>query len=177
MSVFRVHHSLVTTTATCPRRILDSRGSSRRCSSPGGTVTHFSSCLEMDTEQPQGSEWREGPGEHTEEGGRTAAQPATPLCPQDEAASRQANRQLDRQGVGDRRDKRAGERSENRKRGKMGQRAWDIHKKEQFLILSTGSLKCNGRKSKFIYLYFHPNWHILPPSSCAGALKEAPSPR
>ena len=52
--------------------------------------------------------------------GRTAAQPATLLCLRDEAALRQANRQLDRQGVGDRRDKGARERSENRKRKK-----WD----------------------------------------------------
>lgn len=145
MSVFRIHHSLVTTTAARPRRILDSRGPPWRCSSPGGTVTHFSSCLEMDPAQPQGSEWRWGTGgAYRRGGGRTAAQPATPLCLRHEAALRQENRQLDRQGVGDRRDKGAGERSENRKRKKMGQRAWDIHKKDQFLILSTGSLKTSS---------------------------------
>lgn len=98
-----------------------------------------------------------GRGSIQKKGGRTAAAPATLLCLWDEAALRQVNRQLDRQGVGDRWDKGTGERRENKKREK-----WDKDPEIFVRKISSWSWEqaawkhpvwCNGRKSKFIYLY------------------------
>lgn len=78
-------------------------------------MTHFSPAWKWQLNNCRALSDGEGPGEHTKEGEGLRHRQAR----RDEAAGRQANRQLDRQGVGDRRQ-RSGEGSEKRKRKK-----WD----------------------------------------------------